>query len=100
MYFMELGIPQPAPSDTIMSPRQTNSSNRFVRSHAPTRSRAATLKMEKKKRGCRRITGKDLGNPRQNIAGSQNVFQGAILPSGFKYAEWIAPKSTVWSRLL
>jgi hypothetical protein len=56
--------------------------------------------MEKKKRGCRMITGKDLGKFSQNIAGSQNVFQGAILPGGFKYTERISPKSTVWSRLL
>jgi hypothetical protein len=56
--------------------------------------------MEKKKRGCRMITGKDLGNSRQNIAGSQNVFHGAILPGGFMYAERIASKLTVRSRLL
>ena len=64
------------------------------------RSRAAALEMEKKKRGCRMITGIDLGNFCQNIAGSQNVFQGAILPGGFKYAERISPKPTVWSRSL
>src|SRR5215831_9338530 len=97
---MYLGIPQPAPSDTITSPGRTSCSNRFVRSHLPMRSRAATLRMEKKKRGCRMITGKDLGNFCQNVAGSQNVFHGAILPSGFKYAERIASKPTVWSRLL
>src|SRR5260370_20783133 len=93
-------IPQPAQSETMISPRRTNCSNRFVRSHVPTRSRAATLKMEKKKRGCRMITGKDLGNFRQNIAGSQNVFQGAIVPGGVKYPERIAWKPTVWTRLL
>src|SRR5258708_7149662 len=97
---MKLGIPQLAPSDTITSPRRTNCSNRFVRSNVPMRSRAATLKIEKKKRGCRMTTGIDLGNLRQNVAGSQNVFHGAILPSGFKYAERIASKSTVCSRLL
>src|SRR5258708_20652438 len=97
---MKLGIPQLAPSDTITSPGRTNCSNRFVRSNAPMRSRAAALKMEKKKRGWRMITGKDLGNFRQNIAGSQNVFHGAIRPAGFKYAERISPKSTILTLLL
>ena len=64
------------------------------------RSRTAALKMEKKKRGWRMITGKDPGNFRQNIAGSQNVFHGAMRPGGFKYAERISPKSTMWSLLL
>src|SRR5438045_9754050 len=97
---MELGIPQLAPSDTITSPGRTNRSNRFLRRNVPRRSRTAALKMEKKKRGWRTITGKDLGNFRQNIAGSQNVFHGAIRPGGFKYAERTSPKSTMWSLLL
>src|SRR3984893_11319916 len=71
-----------------------------LQAHVPMRSRAAALKIEKKNRGCRMTTGIDLGNSPQNIAGSQNVFHGAVPPGGFKYAERIASKPIAWSRLL
>src|SRR6516165_4196237 len=84
----------------IISPYCVSSSNRFDRSHVSTKSRAATLRMERKKPGCRMTTGMDLGNSCQNIAGSQNVFHGALLPGGFKYAERIASKLIACSCLL
>jgi hypothetical protein len=49
--------------------------------------------MEKKNLGCRTITGIDLGNSPQNLAGSQNVLHGAIPPGGLRYAKRIALKS-------
>src|SRR6516164_5045204 len=84
----------------IISPYCRSSPNRFGWSNVSTKSRAATLRMERKKPGCRMTTGMDLGNSSQNIAGSQNVFHGALLPGGFKYAEQIASKPTSWSCLL
>jgi hypothetical protein len=56
--------------------------------------------MEKKNRGCRMITGIDLGNSLLNIAGSQNVFHGAVPPGGFEHAERMTSKLIEWSRLL
>jgi hypothetical protein len=53
--------------------------------------------MKKKNRGCRTITGIDLGNSLLNIAGSQNVFHGAVPPGGFEHAERMTSKLIEWS---
>ena len=50
------------------------------------------MKIEKKKRGCRKITGSMLENSFQNSAGAQIVRHGAPAPGKFKYCELIASK--------